>query len=189
MWDIFVDSSHEHLAAAGDGAVGRPRPDRGRVRRPSAHHRRTEHAGRRRRGRHRGLRAPARRLRRHRRGDAAAAVVRVGARGSAVHAVELPAVGRRAAGAARPPARSAGGGRRRVPRRRRRRVPDAGVGANSSPRPATAEPAAEFADPDAVGRRAVHLGHHVEAQSRRTHPQQPDQLHHRHRRVRLRRPG
>ena len=50
----------------------------------------------------------------------------------------------------------------------------------------TAEPAAEFPDPDDVARRAVHLGHHLAAQGRRADAQQPDQLRHRHGGVRLR---
>ena len=80
--------------------------------------------------------------------------------------------------------------RRPLPRHGRRRG-QAGDGFRRVPRPQprTAEPAAEFADPDAVASRAVHLGHHVEAEGRRALPQQPDQLHHRHRRIRLGRAG
>ena len=42
-----------------------------------------------------------------------------------------------------------------------------------------------FPDPDSVGDRAVHLGHHLAAQGRRALAQQPDQLCHRHRRIRV----
>ena len=49
----------------------------------------------------------------------------------------------------------------------------------------TAEPAAEFADPDDDRGRAVHLRHHLATQGRRADAQQSDELRHRHRGVRV----
>ena len=141
-----------------------------------------------RRRRHREFGRVARRLRRYRRRDAAAADLRVGAGRADVHADQLPAVRRRHQGADRATARSAGGRRRSLPRRWSAGRPGGQAGhrvRRLSGAARDAEPAVEFADPGLSRHRAVHVGHHVAAQSRRAHAQQPDQLRHRHSRIRV----
>ena len=133
----------------------------------------------------------ARRLRRHRRRDAAAADLRLGAGRGGVHADQLPAVRRGHQDADRPAARSAGGRRQPLPRRagwagRPRRRRQAGHRVRRISGAGPRRRAGRGVRRPGLGRhRAVHVGHHVAAQSRRAHPQQPDQLRHRHSRIRV----
>ena len=128
------------------------------------------------------------RVRRRRRRDAAAADLRLGARRVAVHSDQLPALRRRDPGADPPAARTAGDRRRPLPGHDRRRA-GAELRANFSRCARSAEAGRGVRRPGRGRGGAVHLRHHVAAQGRRTHPQQPDQLRHRHSRIRLGRTG
>ena len=128
----------------------------------------------------------ARRLRRHRRGDAAAAaVLRRRAPRCAVTPLNyrLSADGLRELIDRLPD--TAGRRRRRVPRRRRGRGQAGDRLGRVHRGRAHRRAGCRVRRPRRRRRRAVHLRHDLAAQGRRADAQQPDQLHHRHRRVRL----